>query len=197
MRRLRNMGKLVAVPLALGAAVVAACTVFACTLLPSVNLNQAYGVAGADISITGTAWTVPAPVTLHWDSLTGPVLATVMPEPGTSLIGPVTVRVPAGAQPGYHVIIATDNTYSTSTARVPFQVLGTGTSAAGAPQAVLATGGGNTAPLGIGVPIFAMLAAAALGGLAMSGVGVTSLVRTVRARRRVTVEAGVGAPRQR
>ena len=196
MRRLRTVGKFTAVPLALGVSVLAAWTVFACTLLPSITLSQAYAVAGADVSITGSAWTVPTPVTLHWDSLTGPVLATVTPLPGTGLIGPVSVRVPAGAQPGFHVIIATDSTYSTSTARVPFQVLGNAPFRAAAPQAVLSTGTGNQSPVGVPAPVVALLALAGIGGLAISTVGATALVRGVRARRQVTVQAN-RAPRQR
>lgn len=195
MSQVRTAGKLVAIPLAVGAAIVGAWTVFACTLLPSLSLNQAYSAAGGDVSVTGSAWTIPAPVTLHWDSLSGPVLATVTPHPGTGLIGPVTVHVPSTAQPGFHVIVATDNTYSADTARVPFQVLGNGASVAAPPQAVLSTTSGNQSPVGVGAPVVAILAAAGVAGIALSTVGATALVR-VRARRRVAVSVE-RSPRQR
>lgn len=194
MRSLRKLGKVAALPVALGASIAAALTAFACTLLPSLDLNQTYGAAGADILVTGSAWTVQAPVTLHWDTLNGPVLATISPAPGTGLIGPVTIHVPANAQPGYHVIVGTDNAYSTSTARVPFQVLGSGPAGAGsAPQVEFSNVGNSNAPVGVGV--LALLAVAGAGGLAVAGAGAGMLVRTrtqqqVRVRTRAT-------PRQR
>jgi hypothetical protein len=109
------------------------------------------------------------------------------------MLRPTTIRVPAGAEPGYHYLAATDNTFASSTARTAFQVTGTNGAGAPGPQAVLATPAATSNPSTVGVGVLALLAAMGGAGLLISGVGAVSLVRSLRR----TPQVRVGARRRR
>lgn len=183
--------------LALGAAVVGtlgvAATVFACSPLPSVNLNASAAMPGSQVLLTGNTWATNVPVTIRLDSLTGPVLAQAVPDT-TGRIGPVAVPIPSRAEPGYHVIVATNNSLASSYSRVPLQVLRADGSSARMPEAVLATGSTRAPAVGVDVGVMVLLAALGLSGLALSTACVASLVRS---RGRVPVRTGVGPARRR
>ena len=181
---------------AMGAAIGMAVTVFACSPLPSVDLNTSMATPGGQVLLTGERWAAGVPVAIHWDSLTGPLLAVAASDGNVSgpSLGPVTVRIPADASPGYHIIVATDNSQTSSYSRVPIQVIAPDASSARLPQAVLGTGSVRTTPAGGGLVVLGLLGVLGLAGLALSTASVASLVRT---RRRVTVRTSSGPSHRR
>ena len=190
----------VGVPLGLALVGVACAGIvaFACTSLASLNLSQASGAAGSQTTVTGSSFNPSAkpdadglftPVTLHWNSVSGPVLADgIVPDP-TGAIGPIAVTIPTSATPGYYMIIATQTqiqggsgeAYGTP-ARTVFQV--TGSAAAPAPQP--ATNGQPTAPAatsstpGVGAGLIALLVVLGIAGVALFGVGTATFLGSGR-----------------
>lgn len=177
---------------AMAAAVAMAVTVFACSPLPSVSLSTSSGVPGSQVLLTGERWAPGVPVFIHWDSLTGPLLAQAIPDGEMSgpNVGPVSVRIPADAIAGYHILVATDNGSASNYSRVPIQVLQPSGSTARLPQAVMGTGSTRSVPLGEGVVVLGLLGTLGLAGLALSTASVASLVRTRRERVQVRTSAG-------
>lgn len=79
-------------------------TAWACSPTPDITLQTASGLAGSRVLVSGTYFAPPAdgqpnPITIHWASASGPVLAT-MAGPTFS----VYVVVPVDAAPGPYVI---------------------------------------------------------------------------------------------
>lgn len=178
--------------IAAGAGLVMAVPVFACSEAPSINLNTLSGSAGSDVVLTGGAW-AHVPVTVHWDGLSGPVLAVVQPVGHDGVLPPVTVHVPSTAEPGYHYLVATDNLYSADTARSGFQVTSTNGVGAPPPQAILSGPSANQSPSSVGVGVIALLAVLGGSGLVVSTAGAVGLARSRRTARTVVMRA----PRRR
>lgn len=89
--------------------VAGAITVFACIPIAILQVNPGQAAPGGSVQlfiheINGSGY---PPVTFHWDSVNGPVLATVQPTDDEQGIG-ATVTVPANATPGYHMFIASE-----------------------------------------------------------------------------------------
>ena len=100
----------VAAVTAVCAALVAGAVVaFACIPIAILQVNPGQAAPGASVQlfiheINGSGY---PPVTFHWDSVNGPVLATVQPTDDEQGVG-ATVTVPRDATPGYHQFIATE-----------------------------------------------------------------------------------------
>lgn len=88
---------------------------------------------GGEITVRGHPGFAPAPVTVHWDGLDGPVLATLSTEGERQAeFGPETVTVPADAEPGTYELVAEQEVPEDATprgvpARARVQVVGPGT----------------------------------------------------------------------
>lgn len=171
---------------AAGAGVLMAVPVFACTEAPSIQLNQLSAAAGSDVVLTGAAW-ANLPISVHWDGLSGAVLATVTPVGNQGVLPPVTIHIPSTAEPGYHFLVATDNLFSADTARSGFQVTSTNGVGAPPPQAILTGPAGNQSPSTVGVGVIALLAALGGSGLVVSTVGAVGLARSRRTATAVNV----------
>lgn len=82
---------------------------WACTNLATLNLSAQNAAPGSTLSVTGTAFATEATggqeVVLHWDSPTGPELATTSPDSTGTVAASFTV--PADASAGPHVLVAT------------------------------------------------------------------------------------------
>ncbi len=82
---------------------------WACTNLATLNLSQSAAQPGSIIGVTGSSFKAPAegvqPVQLHWNSPDGPILAEAVPDALGSIAASVTI--PADAQPGHYVMVAT------------------------------------------------------------------------------------------
>ena len=187
------------VPLVLACVAVACAGIvaFACTSLASLNLSQATGAAGSQTTVTGSSFNPSAKpdadglftsVTLHWNSVSGPVLADgIVPDP-TGAIGPIAITIPASANPGYYMIVATQEqiqggsgeAYGTP-ARTVFQV--TGTAGATAPQpannSIPATTSTSTSS-GVGAGLIALLVVLGIAGVALFGVGTATYLGSSR-----------------
>ena len=92
-----------------GSLTVGVATVFACIPIAILQVNPGQAAPGGSVQlfiheINGSGY---PPVTFHWDSVNGPVLATVQPTDDEQGVG-ATVTVPANATPGYHLFIATE-----------------------------------------------------------------------------------------
>lgn len=109
MRRAR-VGRAAAVVVVALVAALIGTAVWACTNLATLTLSAEAGRPGDTIILTGTSFPVrrgdpnPTPVVIHWKSVDGPVLATVVPD-RTGTIA-TTFTVPS-ADPGPVVIVAT------------------------------------------------------------------------------------------
>lgn len=84
----------------------ASAAAWACTNLSTLNLSVNSGGPNTVVNVTGTAFatTGGSPVTVHWNSLDGPVLATTNADPTGTIH--TSVVIPADAPPGPHVLIA-------------------------------------------------------------------------------------------
>lgn len=158
---------------------------YACTNLASLNLETSTGAAGDEIAVTGSSFGAEPEVVLHWNSVEGAELATVTPDQAGNIATSVTV--PADAEPGYYVIVATQVSEEGGQvfggpARAAFQVLGPGGEAlsaqpAGPDQlAEFASDSAATASTGM----VALTALLGLLGLGLFGAGVTGFVRESR-----------------
>lgn len=166
---------------------------FACTSLASLNLSQASAAPGTQVSVTGSSFNPSAkpdadgtftPVTLHWNSVDGPVLADgVVPDP-TGSIGPVSVTIPSSATPGYYMIVATQQQLTGGSgeafgtpARVGLQVTAT---AGGAPAP--ASNGQSVAPAAsssitaVSAGMIALLVVLGVAGLTLFGFGAATFL---------------------
>ena len=115
---------------AAGAVLLAAATAWACVSGPAVNLSTVNAKPGQDVQLTGTAFTRPDPVTVRWNALDGPVLAT-LPAPNNGNIGGA-FTVPADAKPGNYVLIVTQTSADGRLTQAPVRALLTVTPANGA-----------------------------------------------------------------
>lgn len=78
---------------------------YACTSLPTLDLDSPSGLPGQTVTARGSAFGVGnEPVVFHWGSVDGPVLGQAQPGPGGQVSTSFTV--PKAAD-GYHVVVAT------------------------------------------------------------------------------------------
>lgn len=163
---------------------------YACTNLATLNLSEGSGAAGADIDVTGSAFSTgdsAQPVEIRWGGTEGEVLATAEPD-STGAIE-TSVTIPEDAEPGYHVLVATQMqegeegelspAYGTP-ARASFLIGAVNEPAeisesAGAPAAATPEAG---APTGL----IALTAVLALAGIGLFGAGLGLFVRETRRR---------------
>lgn len=180
----------VAVLAATAFTVIGTVVALACTSLASLNLSQASGAPGTQVTVTGSSFSSTSggygPVVLHWNAVDGPVLATVTPD-SSGAIGPTAITIPTGLEPGYYTIVATQTTpdghpaFGTP-ARAAFEVTGNGVGATGAngagqqPSATSLTSSGS----GLGAGMIGLLVALAAGGLVLFGIGATTFIGSYR-----------------
>lgn len=172
------------------AAVVGVTTVFACTSLATLNLSQASAPAGTNLNVTGSSFSSVSPtsgnspVTLHWNSISGPVLSSGIVPDTSGAIGPVSVTIPSSATPGYYTIIAvqTDksgqNAFGTP-ARAAIQVTGAGGAGAGSNSSQPVASPTNNGS-GLGAGLIGLLVALGVGGLILFGLGTATFVGSYR-----------------
>jgi hypothetical protein len=170
------------------ATVIGVTTVFACTSLATLNLSQASAPSGTNLAVTGSSFGAVShgnsPVTLHWNSVSGPVLAQGIVPDESGAIGPVSISIPQSATPGYYTIIATQtdksgqNSFGTP-ARAAIQVTGANGAAAGngsSQPIASATSNSN----GLGAGLIGLLVALGVGGLVLFGLGTATFVGSYR-----------------
>jgi hypothetical protein len=170
------------------AAVVGVTTVFACTSLATLNLSQASAPSGTNLTVTGSSFSSTSsgnsPVSLHWNSISGPVLSSGIVPDSSGAIGPVSVTIPSSATPGYYTIIAvqTDksgqNTFGTP-ARAAIQVTGAGGAGAGSNSSQPVASPTNNGS-GLGAGLIGLLVALGVGGLILFGLGTATFVGSYR-----------------
>lgn len=82
--------------------------------LATLELSADRGMPGQELSFRGWYYNDTHPVSIRWDTVDGPVLATVTPD----TFGPIhnhfrsvtgTLRIPPDAQPGPHLVVATQD----------------------------------------------------------------------------------------
>ncbi len=169
-------------------AIVPAGLVWACVGLMSLTTSSSTVEPGGTVTVFGKEFAQGAPVEIHLDSATGPVLATV-PPPSSTMTSQfnVTVTIPADVQKGQHLLVATQD-YHHMNAGVPARaVLYVGTDAPPPPApaerpAALAVSSG---PSGVDLVLIGLAVAA--GALLLAG-----LLNLLAARRRPHA-AGAGA----
>lgn len=169
---------------------VSAMTAWACTNLATLNLSESNGVAGADIDVTGSSFSTSdsaQAVEIRWGGTEGEVLAEATPDSTGSI--ETSVTIPDSADPGYHVLVATQMqegedgelspAYGTP-ARSSFLVGSVTDPAeisepAGVPAAA-------TPDAGVPTGLVALTALLALAGIALFGAGLGLFVRESRRR---------------
>lgn len=170
------------------AAVVGVTTVFACTSLATLNLSQASAPAGTNLTVTGSSFgsvsNGSSPVSLHWNSISGPVLSSGVVPDSSGAIGPVSVTIPSSATPGYYTIIAvqTDKTGQNAfgtPARAAIQVTGAGGAGAGSNSSQPVASPTNNGS-GLGAGLIGLLVALGVGGLILFGLGTATFVGSYR-----------------
>lgn len=175
----------------LGAALAAAAGIsaaLACTSLATLNVSQPTGVAGTNLTITGSSFSTLASgasaVSIRWNGVDGPVLAQVAPDASGSISA--TVAVPQNVEPGYYVITATQTEKAGgpafgTPARMAFLVTANG-STSPAQQGAGQTAAAPPSPSGlsIGAGTVGILALLGVIGLALFVLGAASFIGTYR-----------------
>lgn len=169
---------------------ISAMAAFACTNLATLNLSQSAGAPGTDIDVTGSSFSTGddvQAVEIRWGGTNGEVLAEASPD-STGAIE-TTVTIPEDAQPGYHVLAASQMqegedgdlspAYGTP-ARSSF-LIGSVTEPAeiSEPAGVPAAA---TPDAGVPTGLMALTALLALAGVALFGAGLGLFVRESRRR---------------
>lgn len=178
------------------AVAVAGIVAYACTSLATLNLSQASGPAGTQATVTGSSFNPSAkpdadgtftPVTLHWNSVSGPVLADGIVPDATGAIGPVQVTIPASANPGYYMIVATQEQLTGGSgeafgtpARTVFQVTGTAGAAVPAPAQGTAPVAAASSTSAVGGGLIALLAILGIAGVTLLAFGSASFLGASR-----------------
>lgn len=174
------------------AAILTAAAAYACTALATIETSAPAGVVGDNIAITGTAFAAGMgtnPVVLHWDSPTGPELASAMPDARGSFSA--AFKVPE-AKPGHHLIVAIQKNpkgqdqFGTP-ARGSFEVL----SPTGVPAPVRSNPAAAPSGSDSGLAAIALMSGLGLLGVVLFGAGLGTLARA----RRRTAPVPVRAPR--
>lgn len=186
MRLLGKMG--VGAGVAGAAAVVAIAAGFACTSLAALNLSAASGPAGSNLTVSGSSFNAVAdgntPVAIHFNGVTGPILATVEAD-ASGALPPTAITIPAGTQPGFYTIVASQTETAGggpswgTPARAAFEVTAPGVGPQGAPNGgpgVTVTPAGS----GLGAGTVGLLAALGVGGLLLFGMGAATFIGNAR-----------------
>ena len=161
---------------------------WACLPVASLTTNQAMAQPGSQLTVTGAEFG-SNPVDIHFNALTGPVLATLTPDDNGNFSGAVTI--PSDAAPGSAVLVATEAAATPTgskgsspgvPARALIEVVGPG----GAPLAPAgpATAARPVSPLttsSVGAGALALVALGVLGVALLVGAGF-AMVGTRRAR---------------
>lgn len=168
MRQLRRWGVL-----GLGVASVVAAlaaTASACVPVATLSLSPASARPGEEVAVTGKFYNAKNPVVLRFNSLDGPVLATLQASQDRVIEGRVTI--PADAKPGNYTVIATQDADPTRTTwGIPSRALVTVVGEGGAP--VVAP---PVQPVAAGRPAgLARVDTATAGELALVGLGVAGV----------------------
>jgi hypothetical protein len=173
---------------AMSIALATSAAAWACTNLSALNLGTSSGQPGETVAFTGTAFATSSgsDVVLHWNTVDDNVIGTVTPDAVGTIRG--SVVVPADAQPGNNVIVATQDytdgdgvtsaAYGTP-ARASFLV-GTPLSDVAAPLADTSTPVGTAAESGSGGGLILLSILLAVGGFGLFGAGLAAYGRQSR-----------------
>ena len=112
---------------AVAGALLAASAAWACVSGPSVNLSTVSAKPGQEVHLTGSNFQAPESVTVRWNALDGPVVAT-LPAPDASGTVGGAFSVPVEAGPGSYVLIVAQSTAGGRHAQTPARALLTVTS---------------------------------------------------------------------
>lgn len=189
MRKLGLVGLSVAALL-----VVFAAGAWACTNLATMNLSESQVRAGDTLQITGSSYKLPETggqeIVVRWGNLDGEVLATTTADSVGNI--DVAVTVPADAEPGTHVLLATQEVQRDSGELVAAHgtptrasiTVGEAAAVAEPPPAALSpTAAAPAADLNAGLILFA--AVLGLAGIGLFAAGVTVFARDAQQRRAV------------
>lgn len=169
------------------AAAVIGTVAFACTNLAALNLSEASGPAGSQVTISGSSFGSVAqgssPVAIHFNGASGPVLATIVPD-SSGALAPTAVTIPSNLQPGYYAIVAVQTSKAGTPAfgtpaRTAFEVTAPGTGPQGQVNPGVGVGATPTGS-GLGAGTIGLLAALGVGGLLLFGMGAATFVGSVR-----------------
>lgn len=174
------------------ATVALAAVAYACTNLASLNLSDPGGVPGTQVTVTGSSFEPAAsgatsPVVLHLNDVSGPVLATAVPDGAGNITTMFTV--PEDVQPGYQVIVATQadpeggGAAFGTPARATFQVISPEGGAAAEPPAAQNAGAAVTpSPSNVSPGLLALTIGLGAAGVLLFGAGATAFLRQARGR---------------
>ena len=154
-----------------------AATVFACSALPQAEINSQYVFPGQQVMLTGKAW-MPQVLSVRLDSTSGPLLATLAPNPDGTL-GPVAITIPGSTAPGDHLIIVATpgNSHVPTVSRNAIQVLSPTGEYGRPPGAVLPVAATSSSPVPTAA-VLGLFALLALGGVGFLTTGAVALART-------------------
>lgn len=172
---------------------------WACTNLATLNLSASQGDAGTAVDVHGSAFSTSdgaQPVEVRWDGADGEVLATAEPDDTGTIATSVTV--PGDAEPGYHVLVATQMVEGDEGEASP--AFGTPARSSflvgnAEPEQIGQTAGPPTTGVGAAGPSATVLGLTALLGLIGLGLFGAGLGLFVRQARRRPAQAPVRAPR--
>lgn len=106
---------------AAGAVLLAGAAAWACVSGPAINLSTVNAKPGDQVTVTGTNFSKSDPVTVRWNALDGPVLATFAPPNSGNVSGVITV--PADAKAGNYVLILTQSSPDGHLSQQPIRAL--------------------------------------------------------------------------
>lgn len=97
--------------IAASGALLPAALAWACVTLVQLTASPSGVQAGGNVTVTGVDTAPGAPIEIHLDSPTGPLLATVPPHTESVMTGTWTmnVTIPADTGAGEHFLVATQN----------------------------------------------------------------------------------------
>ncbi|MFP5317135.1 MAG: hypothetical protein ACLGI2_02445 [Acidimicrobiia bacterium] len=119
---------------AAGAVLVAGATAWACVSGPAVNLSTVNAKPGQEVTVNGTNFSKADPVTVRWNALDGPVLATFDRGPNNTVTG--TFTVPEDAKAGNYVVVFSQSGADGKLSQLPIRALLTVTPENGAAPVV-------------------------------------------------------------
>ncbi len=140
---------------------------WACVGLVSLSTSSPTVQAGGTVTVIGKEFAQKAPVSIHLDSITGPVLVTATGTPATSTMTSkfeVALTIPSTVSSGPHVLIATQDEHDMNGGNPARAIVYVGTTEP-APAAPASRPGTLLANKGLGVATLALI------GLAAAGVG--------------------------
>lgn len=139
------------------------------------EVDPAQAAPGDEVTVRGFSYTEATQV--RFGALDGPVLATLEPSPNNDI--EATVRIPADAEPGRHVLFAMHTDVDGNPTRFPGQAAITVVGAGGPPLNV--TTGLEVEPRPAGLVLREPASSAELAMVALATVGAASLVTALAA----------------